>query len=462
MFPGFNNSLTPEDKFQRGIIQLQMERPFFAVIIMRMWSRSTKDTSMPTMAVNEVGDLFWNETFVDELTEDGLLFVLAHEALHPAKGDLYRRGERDPLIWNIATDAIINHILVKEEMTPPVWTQKLLDMMNESSIEGMEKEKEKKPGDVMGIVPSMYGEVEIAGKFYNVTDKSDEQFYDELLNDAKFISNSMFGDSSSKENSGDGFDQLRGHGGFDCHIKGNKDEKGEPTKNGGENPQDNPTKAANRDKWRKIATEAATVAKQRGTLPGFAESMLTYILQPRVDWKSRIRSFITNEIPHDFHNRFPNRKFYSTGVWQPCLYNENVRLFVSIDCSGSTAPYRDEFVSEVVGIITAHPSVEAKLVCWDTKVSSQNVLDIDTQTVDKLKKLKLQDVSGGTEISAYKNYLDKNHYSCRVHIHLTDGYIESNPKLPPGRHLFVIAPGGSSNILDYYGECIPMNTSDVT
>jgi len=40
-----------------------------------------------------------------------ILTVLAHEVLHPALSHLWRRGTRDPRLWNIASDAVCNNIL---------------------------------------------------------------------------------------------------------------------------------------------------------------------------------------------------------------------------------------------------------------------------------------------------------------------------------------------------------------
>jgi predicted metal-dependent peptidase len=46
-----------------------------------------------------------------ELTEKQRLFVLGHEVLHAALQHAARRGDRDPVLWNLAGDAITNEVL---------------------------------------------------------------------------------------------------------------------------------------------------------------------------------------------------------------------------------------------------------------------------------------------------------------------------------------------------------------
>lgn len=46
------------------------------------------------------------------LNEQGMRFIIAHEILHIALNHIGRRQGRDPLIWNLACDFVINHWLV--------------------------------------------------------------------------------------------------------------------------------------------------------------------------------------------------------------------------------------------------------------------------------------------------------------------------------------------------------------
>ena len=68
-----------------------------------------RDDSAPTMWTDGK-QLGYNPAFVDSITDDELLGVLAHEVLHVASLHPWRRDARHNGKWNIACDAVINDI----------------------------------------------------------------------------------------------------------------------------------------------------------------------------------------------------------------------------------------------------------------------------------------------------------------------------------------------------------------
>ena len=56
----------------------------------------------------------FNPEFVAGLKAKELQGVIAHEVLHVAMRHPYRRGTREPGLWNVACDYAINTILVKD------------------------------------------------------------------------------------------------------------------------------------------------------------------------------------------------------------------------------------------------------------------------------------------------------------------------------------------------------------
>lgn len=53
------------------------------------------------------------------LNDDELLFVMAHEVLHPGLRHHLRCGDRDPYLWNVACDYVINRWLIEMEVGSP-------------------------------------------------------------------------------------------------------------------------------------------------------------------------------------------------------------------------------------------------------------------------------------------------------------------------------------------------------
>ena len=61
--------------------------------------------------------IYYNPEFISKLNENEQLFIFAHEVCHIAFDHIYRSKGKDPVLWNIATDAVINAFL-KEDGLP--------------------------------------------------------------------------------------------------------------------------------------------------------------------------------------------------------------------------------------------------------------------------------------------------------------------------------------------------------
>ena len=101
-----------ETVLERARTRLMVVAPFFGSLLLRHPMRETD--KVPTAAVNMRGEIMYNREFSEKLSMPEAVFVLAHEVMHNAFAHLARRGDRDPEVWNIANDAIINEILADE------------------------------------------------------------------------------------------------------------------------------------------------------------------------------------------------------------------------------------------------------------------------------------------------------------------------------------------------------------
>ena len=73
------------------------------------------DESIPTAATNGKRIRF-NPEFVASLTDEELVFLVAHECAHPMLEHNFRRGERTHKRWNVAADYVINQLLTNERI----------------------------------------------------------------------------------------------------------------------------------------------------------------------------------------------------------------------------------------------------------------------------------------------------------------------------------------------------------
>jgi len=92
---------------------LILEHPFIGTIAMNMPFQITNE--IPTAATDGSRVMF-NPDFCDTLTDEGLLFLVAHECMHPMLEHNYRRHERTHKRWNHAGDYVINKLLIDDKV----------------------------------------------------------------------------------------------------------------------------------------------------------------------------------------------------------------------------------------------------------------------------------------------------------------------------------------------------------
>jgi predicted metal-dependent peptidase len=104
-----------EQAFQRqvsaAIMQLRTYSPFFATLA--LFARMLPAPECET-AATDGRDVFLNPTFWSSLSGEQRLGLLAHEVLHAALLHVQRRGSRDPLLWNLAADIVVNGLVLSQ------------------------------------------------------------------------------------------------------------------------------------------------------------------------------------------------------------------------------------------------------------------------------------------------------------------------------------------------------------
>lgn len=109
---------TPQAKrMQQARTALLLDQPFFGVLALQL--KLIEDSTIPTMRTNGVV-IQYSPAFVDRLTQDQVIGVLAHEVMHCAAGHCWRRGERNLKKWNVACDYVINPIIESAKFKLPV------------------------------------------------------------------------------------------------------------------------------------------------------------------------------------------------------------------------------------------------------------------------------------------------------------------------------------------------------
>lgn len=102
----------PRKKINKAAVSLLLRHPFFGSLLYRHEVLIT--TSVETAAVSVDRVIMLNPEFVQKCSPAQLEFLLAHEVMHIVFAHIARRGDRDPVIYNIACDAVINETLIVE------------------------------------------------------------------------------------------------------------------------------------------------------------------------------------------------------------------------------------------------------------------------------------------------------------------------------------------------------------
>lgn len=344
-------------------VKLLFEKPFFG----NMASRLTlvDASSWCDTAATDGRHLFYNREFIKSLDKAELLFLIGHEVLHAVYDHLGRRGGRDPKIWNMANDYIVNFTLVDEKLgTMPksgLYDKRYTDEMSSEEV----YELLKKNSVTIKMPLDMH--LDAAG------DSEDD--------DKGKGKDQQKGKGQPQDGDGDGGDQPQdGNGG------GNGQKEVEVTVMG----KDGPPKLTEED-LQKIRNEIRAAAIQTaqqvgaGKVPAGVRRLIDALTQPKMDWRSLLDAHIRSSIKDDYTFQRLSRRSWGSGMILPAQnYLDTVDIAVTIDMSGSiTDEMARDMLSEVKGIMETFRDFRLRLWTFDTEVygykefTGENLDEID-------------------------------------------------------------------------------------
>ena len=365
-----------EDKLIKARIEMLISAPFFGNLATRLRFKDATEWC-PTLATD--GRYFYyNRNFVAAMSDAEIVFGIGHEVLHCVYDhfDVNRRGDRDPRLWNIANDYVINADLIDAKIGEEI---KLVKICFDWKYRGMVS----------------------------------EEIYDDLFEQAKEEGRVIDVDS------------------FDIHLDrddgdddGAQGEGGEANSEGGD--KDGPAKYTAEEKEKisqefKNATMQAAKAAGAGNLPGGVKRALDHLLNPQLDWRQLIAMQIQSVVRSDYTYQTPSRKGLNEGFYLPGMDRETtIDVAISMDVSGSIydTMLRD-FLSEVKGIMDQYTDFRIHLFCFDTEV--HNPVTFTPHNMEEFLEYDIQG-GGGTEFDCVFDYMKEAGIVPKKHIMFTDGY----------------------------------------
>lgn len=91
--------------------KMLVKYPFFGSVVANV---KYKENILLDTAGTDGKTIYYNPNYLNTLTENEQTFIFAHEVCHIAFNHIFRSEGKEQLIWNVATDAVINAFLKKD------------------------------------------------------------------------------------------------------------------------------------------------------------------------------------------------------------------------------------------------------------------------------------------------------------------------------------------------------------
>ncbi len=355
------------DRIITARIGLLLRHPFFGNMATRLRIQAADDW-LPTAAVDG-RNLFFNTQFFNAMNNKEIEFVIAHEILHCVFDHLSRREDRNPVLHNIASDYIVNNLLVRDRIGEK---PKIVDCYQD----------------------------------FKYTDWTSEEVYDDLFKKTK----------EELEKLGELLDEH-----LDWEDDGEDEQDGDNKDGKSKRPK------YSKEELRKIRDEikegmiSAAQSAGAGNVPGEIKRMIKDLTEPKMNWRQLLRQQIQSTIRNDYTFARPSRKGWHTGAVLPGMnFDETIDVAISLDMSGSIGDDQaKDFLGEIKGIMDEYKDYNIKLWCFDTKVYNEQ--DFSADGGDSLLDYNIMG-GGGTDFMANWRYMRDNNIQPKKFIMFTDGY----------------------------------------
>ena len=323
-------------------------------------------------AATDGRNFYYNSRFIDLLKPKEVEFLFGHEVLHCVYDHFGRRGDRDPMLFNVANDYAVNGDLKKHRV-----------------------------GEFITSVPCLYD-----SKYEGM---SSEEIYDDLYENAEKINLSDLIDKLLD-------DHMDGEGNSDSDEDGDeKDGRGKKPKLSAEERQ------KIRDEIKEAVMAAAAASDGAGNLPAGVRRIIQDMTAPKLNWRELLRMQLESTIKSDYTwMRASRRGWHMDAVMPGQRPDELIDVAIGIDASGSIDErmLRD-FLAETQGIMDQFQSYRIHIFTFDTRV--YNPAQYNSDNLDTMCDYEVSG-GGGTDFDAIYNYLKEEQIEPKRLVVFTDGY----------------------------------------
>jgi predicted metal-dependent peptidase len=361
------------EKLITARVGLLLRASFFGNLATRL-KLVNADEWCPT-AATDGRNFYYNTRFVELLKPKELEFLFGHEVLHCVYDHFGRRGDRDPMLFNIANDYCVNGDLKKHRV-----------------------------GEFITSVPCLYD--------HKYEGMSSEEIYDILYENAEKIDigsliDKMLDEHLDGEGNGEGSD---------------KDGDGKENGKGGGRPKISAEERQKiKDEIKEAVLAAASASDGAGNLPAGVKRIIEDMTAPKMNWRELLRMQLESTIKSDYTwMRNSRRGWHMDAVMPGMKLDPMIDIAITIDASGSMLDKMlKDFLAEVAGIMEQFPAYRIHVLSFDTQI--YNPRQFDSENLDDITGYEIMG-GGGTDFDCVFQYFKNNEIEPKRHIMFTDGY----------------------------------------
>ncbi|MEG0486368.1 MAG: VWA-like domain-containing protein [Acinetobacter sp.] len=359
-------------------ILIRPDNAFYASLALGAETYWSND--IPTAATNGKG-LVFNPKWFTALNKEERIGLILHELMHMVYHHTIRIGNRDPDLWNVAGDHVINTELTKSGYTLPkggCCDMRFQNMETEEVYNILWDEEQQQPGKHKNNMPDLIAPGD---------------------------------DGSDSEGQSTGDQGIEGEG------KSNI-----PTPSKEEIEQHVKEQLVQ-------AVQSAQLKGQTGSIPGNIVRDLQNLLQPKLPWKQILRKFLFSMNKTDYSWTKPNRRYIHQGIILPSLHGESLgQIDFAIDTSGSVSVADfNRFISEIAYVFKQFKPDGVGIYQFDHILQATDKV----ATLSDFMKLKFKG-GGGTNIEPVLEHY-KTQSKGKALIVLTDGYFHHTAEMNPNK-----------------------------
>lgn len=389
-------------------LRLRRQAPFFAALAMFAEVRFTEDVPI---AATDGRSLWFNPQVYGDLPAGERDAVFLHELLHAALLHPLRRGVRDGMLFNIAADIVVNGMIAADEsleLPAGAIRNETLERHSVEEIYELLRQGRRPPklplADLLSVAPAAAQEG-AQGTRSGSPSRSSKR-------------GSRAASAAEQRVSVDELHRLHDRQELETY-------------------------------WKQAIQQAQVLARSqgKGDLPSGLSRHLDAVADPQLDWRRQLWRYLVHT-PNDYAGF--DRRFLHQGLYLDALEGESVEVFCCIDTSGSVGEEElSMFLGELRGILSAYPLLRCLL--WYADASCYGPYELSSDS-----ELPAPEGGGGTDFrpfftQVYKAWSREGEALC---VYLTDGYgsfPEQEPELPT---LWVVIPGGLTDVEFPWGEVV--------